>query len=97
MTSDSVSLTAIESTYPVPEVITGDENFLVRIKLLRQMLELSQSQFARWLLDVHLIEVSRETINYWEGGRLPSKSYKRVLYRIIDYHLNEIIGDHEYR
>jgi len=80
-----------------PEIITDDGNFQVRIKLLREMLHLSQERFAQWLLDTHLIEISRETIIQWESGRLPSKSYKRVLYSIIDYHLNEMIGEHEYR
>ena len=100
MTSTATSAaTAMISVRPDDQqaVITGDENFPVRIKLLRQMLKLSQERFAEWLLDSHLIEVSRETVNLWEAGRVPSKSYKRVLYRSVEYNLNEIIGAHESR
>ena len=77
--------------------ITRDRNFKVRVKLLREVLDLTQIHFSNWLLEHHLIEVSRETINLWEAGRIPSKSYKRVLYNIIDSELERLIGDHEYR
>ena len=77
--------------------ITRDGNFKIRIKLLREVLDLTQIHFSSWLLEHHLIEVSRETINLWEAGRIPSKSYKRVLYKIIDSELKRLIGDHEYR
>jgi DNA-binding transcriptional regulator YiaG len=76
--------------------ITDEQNFQKRVKLLRTKLELSQDRFAHWLLENHLIDVTRETVTLWEQGRNPAKSYRLLLFKIVDEELLRLVGEHEY-
>lgn len=78
-------------------VITDEQNFQDRVKFLRSLLKLSQRNFADWLRSTHLIDVSRETINLWESNRLPTRSFRKLFFALIDKEIENVAGNHEYR
>jgi DNA-binding transcriptional regulator YiaG len=88
-------LTTCHSTR-LNSVITNEENFHARIQLLRTLLKLSQQNFSHWLRRIYLIDVSRETINLWESNRLPTKSFRKLFFTLIDKEIENVAGTHEY-